>query len=142
MKTRHKGIAAYAKKVRQTTKIVVRVHNTEVNELGEMYYLAVAMGHAYRNKKTQYVGTNKINKGTWIVSVRWLHFQQHKTASVPGNCYSFKPNEPEVIFPLVGTIPSAFEFAQKLTFKKSDSCFILPKVSHEDILATATELLS
>jgi hypothetical protein len=150
-RTRGTALLAFSKLIKPGTKLAIRVHSDEGssgNPHREEYYIGTIPATSpsvWRNTKTQIIGSNTVTKGTWVVRVRWLHYNPDVNApsTMAGSrAYQFVVGEHEVVFPLTGVITTAHTHMQTLRFSRENSHYCLPATSHAAMLADQLSLLS
>ena len=147
-KSKRIDLDAFAAKIKQGTRIAVRVHGDEPNDQGERFFVGVAIGSpcVWKNTKSQNLGTNAIRKGIWVVQIRWCH--RRGAATPPTDLdgalgYRLKDNEASVVLPLEGAMHSAHDPLQRMQFRVAGGGHTwLTQGDHAEIMDNPLDLLS
>ena len=138
--------------------VVVRVHEDEDNDLLEPYYVALVSCKAgalhpdaladgeklvWRAPKTEVVETNTVLKGTWLMRVRWLHYQpsEHDSADPNARCYKLQPGEKAVVFPATGVVTKKGPNEAMLAVVQRSCSYWLPSATHDVVMRDGLDLL-
>ena len=71
-------LAQFAKQIKKGQLLVVRIHNDEMQDDGQEYFLAEAAEPPYQLDRDEVHNGNAFRAGYYVVKIRWLEFQARR----------------------------------------------------------------